>query len=363
MFLLPALTQNYRSFIPTIDEVANQFKDRNQKVDVVNSTANINKLELVTTEIEPNGVIFETKGSIKNKILTSLSQRKASSNRTKVIQVSKESMVKEYEDALESLGIPFDKNGEDDKHGVRVMLWQDAQGRTFDETYIDFRDESSMGRDNITSEIDGFNMYFNSAMYTAITRGRFFALIGYGDNEITLNKDDKLSKNIDNSSEEINFNKGLFNLNLSDLDSNLNRLITGSVKTAPTKTTVPNKTVTSEPIVDVVETDSTLQEDNTITDVSDSTLDDMEESNEEEAVTIDEDTETKVTTEENATQQKEQEKLAEVLTDKKKGNTESFTISLHYPESNELIGRVKLADELGDKKANQFNDGDDVVVV
>ena len=158
------LTVAYRSDVGAVNNLSNTFRDTNKPIENIDvqSSATI-------TDIEAKGVILTstersngTLDSIINRITTIKDV-----NSTKAIIVANQETVELYNKQLALKGIT----------GVEVVTITRAQGRTFDEAYIDIQKDKLKSTPLGLANKNDFEYFYNTAMYTAISRAKNLVLL------------------------------------------------------------------------------------------------------------------------------------------------------------------------------------------
>ena len=158
------LTVAYRSDVGAVNNLSNTFRDTNKPIENIDvqSSATI-------TDIEAKGVILTstersngTLDSIINRITTIKDV-----NSTKAIIVADQETVDIYNKQLALKGIT----------GVEVVTITRAQGRTFDEAYIDIQKDKLKSTPLGLANKNDFEYFYNTAMYTAISRAKNLVLL------------------------------------------------------------------------------------------------------------------------------------------------------------------------------------------
>lgn len=153
------LTVAYRSDVGAINNLANAFRDTNvviQNKDL-QSSADLNDKNAKGTILASG----ERTDGLLNDILKRVQLVKEEGS-TKAIIVSTPQEVADYNKELTAKGI----------NNVEVLTIEEAQGRTFDETYIDIQkpilEQTKLGQANKTDK----EYFFNTVMYTAVSRAK-----------------------------------------------------------------------------------------------------------------------------------------------------------------------------------------------
>ena len=153
------LTVAYRSDVGAINNLANAFRDTNvviQNKDL-QSSADLNDKNAKGTILASG----ERTDGLLNDILKRVQLLKEEGS-TKAIIVSTPQEVADYNKELTAKGI----------NNVEVLTIEEAQGRTFDETYIDIQkpilEQTKLGQANKTDK----EYFFNTVMYTAVSRAK-----------------------------------------------------------------------------------------------------------------------------------------------------------------------------------------------
>ena len=151
------LTVAYRSDVGSINNLANQFRDTNQVIKNVDlqSSAEIK-------DKDAKGAILSsserTDGTLDD-ILTRLETVKEE-NTTKAIIVSNQDEVSKYSDEITKRKID----------NVEILTIENAQGRTFDEVYIDIVKPTLLNTNLATNHRDDTEYFYNTVMYTTMYR-------------------------------------------------------------------------------------------------------------------------------------------------------------------------------------------------
>lgn len=173
------LTVAYRSDVGSINNLANSFRDTDQvieKLDLQSSSEITDKQvkgTALTTSKRTNGMlntIFERLNVVKEE------------NTTKAIIVSTIEEVNKYTEELGKRGI----------NNVEVITIENAQGRTFDEVYVDIIKSTLFSIPLAQSKKNDLEYFFNTVMYTATSRAKNFVLLFDNDGSFTSSIKDEV---------------------------------------------------------------------------------------------------------------------------------------------------------------------------
>ena len=174
------LTVAYRSDVGSINNLANQFRDTNQVIKNVDlqSSSTISDKEskgaILSTNERTNGTlddIFKRLEAVKEE------------NTTKAIIVSNHDEVSKYSDEVTKRKID----------NVEILTIENAQGRTFDEVYIDIVKPTLLDTGLANNHKDDSEYFFNTVMYTAISRARNLVVLSDNSDSFTHSVKDDVS--------------------------------------------------------------------------------------------------------------------------------------------------------------------------
>jgi hypothetical protein len=183
------LTQSYRSNVPTISRFFKLFLRNPKKIEGVSVTANVP----VGTPWNPKEKLVGVHtGNTASDLLTQLEMMKKS-GRSKVIVVNTEADKARYTNAPVVNELVNNKE-------LEVMTYDEVQGQTFDEVYIDLDPTGNDLRGNPFSNQSN-SLEFNKGMYTAISRAKYYVF--NVDPTMKNSTDDTLIENKEKADEEI----------------------------------------------------------------------------------------------------------------------------------------------------------------
>jgi hypothetical protein len=158
------LTQSYRSNVPSIANLFKIFQRNPRNVTNVTTSANTP----VHTVWDPNNeAVGVHSGAATSDLLHQVEMFK-DSGRSKVIIVNTEADKARYKNGITDALV--------NKGELEILTYDQAQGQTFDEVYVDLDPTGNNLRGKAFSANEN-NLQFNQAMYTAISRAKSYVFV------------------------------------------------------------------------------------------------------------------------------------------------------------------------------------------
>ncbi|MHC4645948.1 MAG: AAA family ATPase, partial [Planctomycetota bacterium] len=173
MTVIPPLTVTHRSHVSSINDMQKRF--RRTSTEVKDGLTLVSNQDVSLPYNANNEVVGVQGGESKGSIINAIENNKLS-GRDKVIVVASEEDKGFYTESSTIQNL-MSKGGNNRPH-LQVLTYEEVQGQTFPEVYVDIQTSGKNINGQVFSEQDSW-LDYNTAMYTALSRASHYAFMIY----------------------------------------------------------------------------------------------------------------------------------------------------------------------------------------